>query len=68
VRDLMFDTQTSPHYTINGLALAEGEEKAVDLIFGKGESEVSGSVTGDGGAAVPGARLVFTWTRKSGCS
>jgi len=64
--DILFDTQASPHYSIRGLTLKEGEEKRADLVFGVGDLEVEGVVTDPDGNPASGVRVILSWTKKTG--
>jgi len=64
--EIMFDTRSSPHYSIRGLKLEPGETKQVRLVFGVGDIRVEGVVSGSDGNALPGVRVTLSWVHTEG--
>ncbi len=63
--NIVFDTRTSPHYSVRGLTLNEGDVKEVEVIFGLGTSRVEGIVSGGEGGRRAGVRVVLSWTKSA---
>jgi hypothetical protein len=61
--ELVFETRSSPLYSISGIRLADGEEKQVTLVLDQGAHQVSGLVMDDGGRPVAARELFFTSVR-----
>ena len=59
--DLVFETRSTPQFTIRGIRLSAEESADVLLVLDWGEHDLSGLVTDEEGEPVPGAKVTLYW-------
>ncbi|MEM7235087.1 MAG: carboxypeptidase-like regulatory domain-containing protein, partial [Planctomycetota bacterium] len=65
VGDLIVETRALPRITVRGLKIETGQELSAELPVGIGDHTLDGEVRSTNGRALPGVRLVATWTEKT---
>ena len=60
---LLLDTRSSPRFTVRGLEVTAGSERAIRIVVDSGEHEVTGTVTDSSGRPLEGAPVEISWSR-----
>ena len=63
---LILESSASPHFSVTGLQLLEGDHGVVEAVVDWGDFSLSGQVMDREGKPLPEAQLTLVWTRESG--